>query len=157
MNDVPLAAPRDERPDIDGADFSIDLVTQPRPEYPKVSNLVPFVARLHPLCARLRHIERKQVGGTCPFAQESMDRMNVALVGHDEAMLPVGRGIGDILDLFVRSKRKKEGHAVIGIVSDNRLPQGNRACLEGLGRRIRKFVRLRQAGGIGTCRRRCRS
>src|SRR5882672_8807448 len=55
VHDVPLAAPRDERLDVDGALFALDVEAELRTEDPKITDLIVLLTRLHPACARLGH------------------------------------------------------------------------------------------------------
>ncbi len=88
----------------------------------------------------------------CPEAR--MELVNVSVIRRDEAVLPVGGRVGDVLDLPVRTDRKEGGESLVSVVGDDGIPESRDARLERSSRGMGNVARLREKRRVDGRRRR---
>src|SRR5262245_58229176 len=101
VHDVPLAAPRDQRGDLEVALLAVEIEHDACTIHAPVAELVRLLVRIDPARAIVRHVHANELRAVSLFAEALVERVDVALVGGDEAALPIGLGIRDRLHLLV--------------------------------------------------------
>src|SRR6266487_2642558 len=99
MHDVPLAAPRDHRRDLERLlASSRQSESRVRPQHPKIAELVAFASRFHPARAILGNLDTEPMRIVCARAKAAMIIVDVAGEVGPKAAFPVAIGIVDGLD-----------------------------------------------------------
>src|SRR5664280_3518737 len=160
VDDVPLAAPGDQREDPEGALLPWDrAIAHPRPIDPPVGPLVVLLPGCDPRGGTIRHVDPEQC---CAGPYPQVQRANVEVIKDDQPVAVVSGGVADRLDLEVCAERQ-EATTSRRITREDGGPQGTHALGElrirpaGAGRGLRKGPRVgRSSREVARTRRRMR-
>ena len=122
MDDVPPAAPRDQRRYPDGPQLVVQAVNDPGASHVPVADAVEADAGVDPAGLRLRHDNPHECGRAGSAAQQVVRGADIKPEVPNQAALPVGRRIGYRLDLPIGAEREERPHAENGLAGHDRCP-----------------------------------
>jgi hypothetical protein len=110
VHDVPLAAPRNHRRELERAFFAgRQSETDFRTEHAVIADLVAFAARLQPFGAGFRDVDAGERGARSVFPERPVVLGDVSIEGGEKSAFVVAVGIFDGFDLPVTDEREECG------------------------------------------------